>query len=235
MKLKIADFNWEINEKYDTLSEEGKGFLASFDVADFSLTVSDKDLILENSLSEFPCSNSYLEYIAVLRKMAEILPLNNGFVLHSACIDAQGEGVAFLAPSGTGKTTHLMSWIKYLKNKATIVNGDKPIVRFMGNTPIAYGTPWMGKEKLGQNTKTALKHLCFIERALENKALEISKEEAVEKILNQIYMPKNNPEATFKTIELADKLLSSCKLWTIYCNLDENAGEIVYKTITKKD
>ena len=235
MKLKIADFNWEINEKYDTLSEEGKGFLASFDVADFSLTVSDKDLILENSLSEFPCSNSYLEYIAVLRKMAEILPLNNGFVLHSACIDAQGEGVAFLAPSGTGKTTHLMSWIKYLKDKATIVNGDKPIVRFMGNTPIAYGTPWMGKEKLGQNTKTALKHLCFIERALENKALEISKEEAVEKILNQIYMPKNNPEATFKTIELADKLLSSCKLWTIYCNLDENAGEIVYKTITKKD
>ena len=235
MKLKIADFNWEINEKYDTLSEEGKGFLASFDVADFSLTVSDKDLILENSLSEFPCSNSYLEYIAVLRKMAEILPLNNGFVLHSACIDAQGEGVAFLAPSGTGKTTHLMSWIKYLKDKVTIVNGDKPIVRFMGNTPIAYGTPWMGKEKLGQNTKTALKHLCFIERALENKALEISKEEAVEKILNQIYMPKNNPEATFKTIELADKLLSSCKLWTIYCNLDENAGEIVYKTITKKD
>ena len=235
MKLKIADFNWEINEKYDTLSEEGKGFLASFDVADFSLTVSDKDLILENSLSEFPCSNSYLEYIAVLRKMAEILPLNNGFVLHSACIDAQGEGVAFLAPSGTGKTTHLMSWIKYLKDKATIVNGDKPIVRFMGNTPIAYGTPWMGKEKLGQNTKTELKHLCFIERALENKALEISKEEAVEKILNQIYMPKNNPEATFKTIELADKLLSSCKLWTIYCNLDENAGEIAYKTIIKKD
>ena len=235
MKLKIADFNWEFNEKYDTLSEEGKGFLASFDVADFSLTVSDKDLILENSLSEFPCSNSYLEYIAVLRKMAEILPLNNGFVLHSACIDVKGEGVAFLAPSGTGKTTHLMSWIKYLKDKATIVNGDKPIVRFMGNTPIAYGTPWMGKEKLGENTKTELKHLCFIERGLENKALEISKEEAVEKILNQIYMPKNNPEATFKTIELADKLLSSCKLWTIYCNLDENAGEIVYKTITKKD
>ena len=235
MKLKIADFNWEINEKYDTLSKEGKDFLASFDVADFSFSISDKDLILENSLSEFPCSNSYLEYIAVLRKMAEILPLNNGFVLHCACIDAQGEGVAFLAPSGTGKTTHLMSWIKYLKDKVTIVNGDKPIVRFMGNTPIAYGTPWMGKEKLGENTKTELKHLCFIERGLENKALEISKEEAVEKILNQIYMPKNNPEATFKTIELADKLLSSCKLWTIYCNLDENAGEIAYKTIIKKD
>ena len=235
MKLKIADFNWEINEKYDTLSKEGKDFIASFSDADFSLTVSDKDLILENSLSEFPCSKSYLEYVAVLRKMAEILPLNDGFVLHSACIDVEGEGVAFLAPSGTGKTTHLISWIKYLKDKVTIVNGDKPIVRFIDDTPLAYGTPWMGKEKLGQNTKTTLKHLCFIERGPENKALEITKEEAIDKILNQIYMPKNNPEATFKIIELANKLLSSCKLWTIYCNLDENAGEITYKTIIKKD
>lgn len=235
MKYKIADFKWDIDEKYNTLQKEGEDYLAQFDSADFSISITDHDLLIENSLSEFPCKKDYLEYIAVLRKVGEIIPLYDGFVLHGACIDVDNTGFVFLAPSGTGKTTHLFSWKNYLKDKLCIVNGDKPIVRFIDSKPIAFGTPWNGKEKLGENTKTKLKHLCFIERSETNFAEEITKEQAIERILNQVYMPRTNPMATAKTIELIDKLLASCKLWVIHCNLDKNAGEIAYKTIIKKD
>lgn len=233
MKYLFADFKWEINEKFDFLSKEAKDYLGFFEVADFSLSVDKKDLDYERSVSEIVCDDSYLEYIAVLRKMGEILPLYDAFVLHSATFDVDGTGIAFSAPSGTGKTTHLNRWKSYLGNKLKIVNGDKPIVRFIDNKPIAYGTPWCGKEKMGSNTKTELKHICFIERNEDNFVESLTKEKAVERILNQVYMPINNPLATLKTMELIDKLLSSCSLWIIHCNKDENAGEIAYKGIIK--
>ena len=64
------------------------------------------------------------------RAFAEQLPHYNAFVLHSATFDVSGVGVAFAAHSGTGKTTHMMLWQKLLGERMTIVNGDKPIVRF---------------------------------------------------------------------------------------------------------
>ncbi len=231
MKYIFADLKFEINEKYHTLSKEAEDYLGSFDNADFTVSVTLEDLKYEQSISDSDFSEGYLEYIAVLRKIGEILPLFDGFVLHSACFDVDGLGFAFLAPSGTGKTTHLNRWKSHLGERLTIVNGDKPIVRFIDGKPIAYGTPWCGKERLGSNTKTPLKHLCFIKRSDINFVKEVSRQQAVELILNQIYMPRISPQTVAKTMELADRLLSNVRLWEIHCNQDQNAGEIIYKSI----
>ncbi|MBQ6847303.1 MAG: hypothetical protein IJO62_00095 [Clostridia bacterium] len=233
MKYLFAEFKWEIDEKYGRISKEAMDYKASFDTADFNISVSETDIDCEASVSEQHFSKPYLEFIAVFRKMGEILPLHNAFVLHSACFSVDGIGVAFAAKSGTGKTTHLSRWQSYLGDKMTVVNGDKPIVRFIDGVPIAYGTPWCGKEKLGSNTKVPLKHICFIERSDANFVEKVSKETVVERILNQVYMPKTNPEALIKTMELADRLLSQTEVWIIHCNLDKNAGEIAYKSIFK--
>lgn len=234
MKCLIADFKWDIEEKFDTVREKAKDYLANFESADFTVCVDDSDLEYELSLSEFPFEKPYLEYIAVLRKIGEILPFHNAFVLHGASFDVEGTGVAILAKSGTGKTTHLSRWKNFLSDKMTVVNGDKPIVRFEGDTITAYGTPWCGKENLGSNSKTLLKHICFIERDQNNYTEKITKDDALPRIFNQVYMPTKDPQAVTKTMELIDRLLSGCHLWVIHCNMDENAGEIAYNNIFKK-
>ena len=86
----------------------------------------------------------YPESSAILRSIAEWLPLNNSFLLHSAVFEVNDSGVALAAHSGTGKTTHMLLWQKLLGDKLKIINGDKPIIRFFENepeTPYAYGTP----------------------------------------------------------------------------------------------
>lgn len=231
MKYVFADFKWEIEENFQYLSKTAKDYLGFFDDADFSFTVNEDDIEYEFSLSDGTSDRNYLEYIAVLRKIGDILPENDAFVLHSACFDIDGIGVAFAASSGTGKTTHLNRWQNYLGYRLKVVNGDKPIVRFIDGKPFAYGTPWCGKEKLGCNTKTPLKHICFIERNEKNFVEKISKEEAIPRIFNQVYMPRSNPKLVEKTMELIDKLLTCTELWIIHCNLDENAGEIAFKKI----
>lgn len=238
VKCKIADFNvsFENDIKNFKRSMSIRDYLCDFDVADIYISISDDDVRFEEENFENETATIYpssFKRAALFRKFAEIIPAHNAFVLHSATFDVEGTGVAFAAHSGTGKTTHMNRWKSYLGDKMTIVNGDKPIVRFFDdepNVPYAYGTPWNGKEGYGCNMRTNLKHICFIERSSTNFVRKTDKKAALDRIFKQVYMPKA-PMAIVKTMQLVDRLLSCCELWVIHCNMDDNAGEIAYKSI----
>lgn len=234
MKCRIADFNFQIDNIYPETAKTCMRYpISENQDCDISLTITERDIDLE----ENGCfSRQYLEYIALSRKIADVVSLHDAFLLHSACFDVNGTGVAFAAHSGTGKTTHMLLWQKLLGDKMTVVNGDKPIVRFFENepeTPYAYGTPWCGKENLGCNMRTPLKHICFIERADKNSCEPLDKSDAVNLIFNQVYMPKD-PAAMMKTMQLIDRLLSCCKLWKIRCNMESDAAETSFNAIFGK-
>lgn len=235
MYFKFADFLVNLENQIKNME---KGFPDFFsknekDNVDVTIYISEEDLDYELSLADAEFHDNYIKFIATFRKLAEWLPLHNAFVLHSATFDVDGTGVAFAAHSGTGKTTHMRLWQELLGDRMVIVNGDKPIVRFFEDepeTPYAYGTPWNGKERLGCNMRTPLKHICFIERSETNHVEKMKKEDVIDRIFNQVYMPKD-PMASINTMKLIDRLLSCCSLWTIHCNMEPQAAEIAYKTI----
>lgn len=230
---KIADFNVEIKTLYTKYAENAKEFLTLDTKPDFIISCSEKEISYEENFDNTAKKRGYLEFVATQRKLAELLPLHNAFVLHSASFDVNGVGVAFAAHSGTGKTTHMRLWQQLLGDKMVIVNGDKPIVRFFDDepeTPYAYGNFWNGKEHLGCNMRTPLKHICFIERSETNFVEPVKKEDVINLIFNQVYMPKD-PVAVMNTMQLIDRLLSSCQLWKIHCNMEAEAAEIAYETI----
>ena len=236
MNFKLADFNINFKTKYVDIQNKCGEYFTSNENDVMQFECNENDIEYEKSISEGNFSNSYIEYIALFRKLAEWLPNNGAFVLHSACFDVDGVGVAFAAHSGTGKTTHMRLWQEYLGDRMVVVNGDKPIVRFFEDepeTPYAYGTPWNGKERLGCNMRTPLKHICFIERSETNYVEPMKKSDVIDRIFNQVYMPKD-PIAVMNTMQLIDRLLSCCKLWTIHCNMEPSAAETAYKTIFGK-
>ncbi len=234
---KIADYHFEIVTHLFSFGDVFPEYISKgICDADCIMSCKEEEIIID----EF-CDKRYLkgyfEFIALHRKLAEWLPLHNAFVFHSACFDVDGVGVAFAAHSGTGKTTHMNLWQKYLGDKMVVVNGDKPIVRFFDDepeTPYAYGTPWNGKERLGCNMRTKLQHICFIERSETNFVEQMKKEDVIDLIFNQVYMPKD-PVAVANTMQLIDRLLSCCKLWKIHCNMEDEAAKIAYDTIFRQN
>lgn len=236
VKCRIADFNVLFLTDIKHLYKIFRDYLFDFEDADITVSITDGDIDFEKEMVKDELPKAYLttyKITALFRNLADNLPERDSFVLHSACFDVEGVGVAFAAHSGTGKTTHMNLWQKYLGDKMTIVNGDKPIVRFFDDepeTPYAYGTPWNGKEHLGTNMRTELKHICFIERSKTNYVEKADKKTVIDRILKQVYIP-TNPMALTQTMQLVDKLLSNCDLWIIHCNMDDNAGEIAYKAI----
>ncbi len=236
VKCKIAGFNISFETDMKNFNRVMRDYLSDFDSADITLKVTDEEVLYEEQTYGDQIEKIYpstFKIAANFRKLSNIIPAFNAFVLHSVCIDVQGEGVAFAAQSGTGKTTHMRLWQQLLGNKMTIVNGDKPIIRFFDDepeTPYAYGTPWNGKESYGCNMRTPLKHICFIERSEKNYVEKIDQKDAVDRILNQVYMP-SDPLAAANTIALIDRLLTSCNLWIIHCNMEPEAARVAYDTI----
>lgn len=236
VNCRIADFNisFESDIKYyDRMMSE---FAAEFDSPDFVFRVSDEDLNYEQQIyreeAEIENPIVYKKFV-MFRKFGEALPSCDAFVFHSACVDVDGVGIAFAAHSGTGKTTHMNLWQRLLGNKLTIVNGDKPIVRFFGDepqTPYVYGSPWRGKERLGCNMRTHLKHICFIERSETNFVEKIDKKTVTNRLIKQVYMPKDSI-AVMDTMRLVDRLISCCDFWIIHCNMELEAAEVAYSAI----
>ena len=237
MICKISDFIVKFENKGTNFKESLDDYVCSQDDIVLKIYVSQEDAIKERKQS---LTRSFLGVHAVIcayRKLAEWLPLHNAFVLHSAVFDVDGTGIALAAHSGTGKTTHMLLWQKLIGDRLKIVNGDKPIVRFFDDEPeipYAYGTPWNGKEHLGCNMRTPLKHICFIERAEQNSCEAISKAEAADLLFNQVYMPKD-PQAALNTLQLINRLIYCCKLWKIKCNMDIDAAQTAYNKIFESE
>ena len=233
MRCFIADFYIKINTQFNYISKKFIDYIINDNNIHLDVEIKDTEIFLKSDVHSPIDRNICFENIYSYRKLAEWLPLHNAFVLHSAVFDVDGTGIALAAHSGTGKTTHMLLWQKLLGDRLTIVNGDKPIVRFFDDepeTPYAYGTPWNGKEHLGCNMRTPLKHICFIERAEQNSCEEILKSEAADRLFNQVYMPKD-PLAAINTLQLINRLISCCKLWKIKCNMDIEAAQTAYNKL----
>lgn len=224
-KIRIAELNILIKNKYNYVYNMCKDYIINDEKYNFCVEATDKE-ISDEQTENFPFY--YLESLAIYRKIAEKLPLYNGFLMHGALIDVLGEGSIFLAKSGVGKTTHIKLWKELLKDKVKIINGDKPIIRQIGSDFYGYGTPWSGKENYNLNAKTLIKNICFIERNKENSCYEISKDSILEQLLGQVYLSKNKINF-LKNAEFLNTFIKNTSAFKIECNKDIDAAKIAYR------
>ena len=201
---------------------------------DIRIAVSEADIAYELDEAEDEKTtyrNSYLETLAVYRKISEAMVDYDTFLMHGAVISKDDAAYMFTAKSGTGKTTHINLWLDHLKD-AYIVNGDKPLIRITEEEAIACGTPWCGKEQLERNCMIPLRAIVFMERGDQNVMKEISYSEAFPFLLQQTYQP-NDAEKMKKTLALLFKLKGKVRFYRfVFDNMKEDAFDVSYKMLT---
>lgn len=227
--VEFAKLNIRIDSKYDFTKRFCTEYLTDGE-ADFCVSVTDGDIQHEIDISEFTPSPAYAESICVYRQIAEVLPKLDRFVFHGAVIEYGGRGYVFTAPSGTGKTTHIRLWQKFLDG-VEIVNGDKPIFHIEDGTVTAYATPYAGKEGYQNHSSVALGGICIISRGTVNRIARLKPAEALSKLIRQIYIP-SDPESANKTLELFDKLLTVLPIYLLECDMSEQAVKTSFEALT---
>lgn len=226
--LKIADLTVRVNNRHEYVERVCAEYtLPEADGYDIDVSITDEELSREPQPDGVVYPPRVIESSAVYRKIAECLPKYDAFVMHGSVIAIDGEAYIFTARSGVGKTTHTRLWLQRFGERAHVLNGDKPIIRFIDGVPYACGTPWRGKENYGINEMLPLKGIVFFARGVENKAYPIDKERAFFALSGQIYRSRDK-ENTLKTLALTDKLVSSVKLVGAECNMEMEAADVVY-------
>ena len=213
-------------------------------VADFSapadlvvsVTQADIDAERERSTDERSWSDAYLETLAVLRRIAEWAPQHRRLLVHGAVIQYGGRAYLFTAPSGTGKSTHIRLWRRYLGAAVGVINGDKPLMlvpEAPEAAPVVYGTPWSGKEGWQENASAPLAGICLLSRAEPGAPCidRISAADALDRIIRQVYLP-SNALAVANALELIDALLARVPVYDLAVDMSEDAVRTSFETLT---
>lgn len=198
-----------------------------------AITQSDIDEERENCIKEeagvdpslLTCSDSHMEIITLLRKIADYITRYNRALMHGSAICVDGKAYIFTALSGTGKSTHTALLRKLLGDRCTMINDDKPFLIFEQDQVYVCGTPWMGKHRIGNNVIKPLGGIFFLRRSEENSLQKMEPNKALPLMLSQIHRPVDS-ECMVHTLDMLDGLLSKVPLYDFACNMDISAAEL---------
>ena len=234
MIVRVADITFGIRCRYDALPLICEDYAAEGQTPDFWLSASDEEIVREKQRAEDTIGEGLAESAAILKKLGERLLAYNAFLLHAAVIEYEGVGYAFSAKSGVGKTTHIRRWRELFGDKVRVINGDKPIVRFIDGRVYAYGSPWCGKERYGINDRCELQSVCFLERDTENSIVRLENRDALSRLIPQImlYRRGNDNLAVFTLI---DRFFECEEFYLLRCDPTVNAAQVAYQAMKKEE
>ena len=235
VNIKLADIPVQMNNQYPDLEILCQEYVTE-EQPEIFLSVSREELKRERSMQVDIFSDGYLETVCMYRKLALEALTHQVFVFHASVIEVDGEGYAFLAPSGTGKTTQTRLWLEHFGDRARVINGDKPLIRMVKNEDsiefIAYGTPWRGKEGMGCNACVPLRAFFFVERSLEPECIPASQEKSVDSIFRQLLLPEDM-EQMEKLLEMIDCLVETVPGYILRCNMEIESVKAAYDAVNK--
>jgi hypothetical protein len=153
-------------------------------------------------------------------------------LIHASLVRNNGYGYAFIAKSGTGKSTQVSMWLRYIPG-CDLMNDDNPIVRIIDGEPYIFGGPWSGKTPCYRNVKAKLGAITRIDRAPENSIERLKPIEAFASFLPSCSSMKWDKEIYGHICDTVTKVVETTGIYTLHCLPNEEAAQICYKAISK--
>lgn len=154
-------------------------------------------------------------------------------MMHASLVRQNGYGYAFIAKSGTGKSTQVSMWLRYLPG-CDLMNDDNPIVRIIDDKAYIYGSPWSGKTPCYRNIKAPLGAITRIDRAKHNSVDVLSPVEAFASILPSCSTMKWDLEIFNNICNTVTKLIETTGIYTLHCLPNKEAAEVCNQAIKVK-
>lgn len=154
-------------------------------------------------------------------------------LIHASCVKQGDYAYCFIAKSGTGKSTQVSNWLKYIPN-CELLNDDNPIVRVIDGKVYVYGSPWSGKTPCYRNRKAYLGAITRIERATENKVVRQSPIEAFASFLPSCSTMKWESKLYNDVMDTISKIIELKGIYTLHCLPNRESAEVCNAAIAVK-
>ena len=153
-------------------------------------------------------------------------------LIHASLVRQNGYGYAFIAKSGTGKSTQVSLWLRHLPG-CDLMNDDNPIIRIIDGTPYIYGGPWSGKTPCYRNVKARLGAITRIDRAPANSIDKLSPVDAFASVLPACSSMKWDPDIYNRICDTLTRLVETTGIYTLHCLPNQEAAILCNQAIRR--
>ena len=219
----------------DALSDGGYQYIIKdINGSDCCLLIADKDfkhcrcaLNGGYSMRYFGLNNALMLIFAFAGSTRQTL------LIHASLVRQNGYGYAFIAKSGTGKSTQVSNWLRYLPG-CDLMNDDNPIIRMIDGKPFIFGGPWSGKTPCYRDVKAPLGAITRIDRAQANSIDKLRVVEAFASLLPSVSSMKWDKAIFGHICNTLTSIIETTGIYTLHCLPDKESAVICNKAISQK-
>ncbi len=162
--------------------------------------------------------------------LAQLLLPKKAVLMHASYINIGGSSVLFTAPCGTGKSTQAELW--RIHRNAEVINGDKAGIYLKEGKVFAGGVPFCGTSGICKKRNLPLKAIVLLSQGKENCVKRLMGFEALQAVINNIYLDFLAPSERQMCIDFAIELLEKVDVFSLQCTPDERAIEELEKVLS---
>ena len=153
-------------------------------------------------------------------------------LIHASLVRKDGWGYAFIAKSGTGKSTQVSMWLRHIPG-CDLMNDDNPIIRIIDGKPYIYGSPWSGKTPCYRNVKARLGAVTRIDRAQANSIDKLKPVAAFVSVLPSCSSMKWDTYTYNSLCDIVTRIVETTDIYILHCLPDKESAIICHDTISK--
>ncbi len=157
---------------------------------------------------------------------------NHGLLFHSSFIESGGEAILFTAPSGVGKSTQAELW--RVHRGARILNGDRSVIRIIGNEILALGVPFSGSSGICSRARLPIRAIVCLSQAGENRIERLRGARAFRLLWEGCSLHTWNRREAELCTETLTKVLTSVPVYHLACTPDIRAVETLERVLGKE-
>ena len=142
-------------------------------------------------------------------------------MLHAACVDTPLGGILFTGPCGAGKSTQAELWCRY--GAARLLNGDRAILQWTGDTLLAHGSPYAGSSRVYVNECCPVRAIVAVKQAPVNAVRELTFGERFRVLFPHMTVNSWDPDFVSAAMTFAEDITARIPVYELSCTADETA------------
>ncbi len=163
-------------------------------------------------------------------KLERLLIGTGTILLHASFLEWNGSGIAFTAPSGTGKSTQAALWEKYAG--AFTVNGDRMAIRRQ-NGICGFGVPIAGSSQIFWNRRLPMKAIVLLEQGKDNAVFQEQPAKALPFLLRQTTVNRWDSVFMGAALDTLQDVLQNVPCFRLMARPDEGAVAALQQKLGK--
>lgn len=152
-------------------------------------------------------------------------------LVHASLVRHSGKAYAFIAKSGTGKSTQVANWLSTIP-ECDLMNDDNPVIRIVeGQQPVIYGSPWSGKTPCYRQVSVPLAAVTQIDRAPENSVERLTPLLAFGYLLPSCSVMKWEKTLYTRVCDTVSAIIGLIPVYILHCTASPESAVVCHDAI----